>query len=55
VTNNPQPPLAADPPTPDRPVWWTFAVLLLVAACVLVVFLGFSRRRIKPGNTAKSG
>jgi len=32
----------------QAPVWWTFAAVLLVVACVLVVFQGFSRRRIHP-------
>ncbi|MEV4514293.1 copper resistance CopC family protein [Dactylosporangium sp. NPDC049525] len=53
VTSNAQPPVAEAPATAGRPAWWTYAAVLLVVACVLVVFLGFSRRRIRPGNPAK--
>lgn len=52
VTTNAQPPLAATPPA-GRPAWWTYAAVLLVVACVLVVFLGFSRRRIRPGSPVR--
>lgn len=53
VTTNAQPPATATPVSAGRPAWWTYAAVLLVVACVLVVFLGFSRRRIRPGNPAK--
>ncbi|MET7423365.1 copper resistance protein CopC [Dactylosporangium sp. NPDC005555] len=53
LTTNAQPPAAASPPSAGRPAWWTYAAVLLVVACVLVVFLGFSRRRIRPANPAK--
>jgi methionine-rich copper-binding protein CopC len=52
ITSNAAPPAAAPPPA-GRPAWWTYAAVLLVVACVLVVFLGFSRSRIRPGNPAK--
>ncbi|GGM14221.1 copper resistance protein CopC [Dactylosporangium sucinum] len=35
-------------PRSDPPAWWTYAAAALVAACILVAFLGFSRRRIRP-------
>ena len=53
LTTQAQPPVAAPPPSAGRPAWWTYAAVLLVVACVLVVFLGFSRSRIRPGNPAK--
>lgn len=53
LTTKAQPPAAAPAPSAGRPAWWTFAAVLLVVACVLVVFLGFSRSRIRPGNPAK--
>ncbi|GAA1515888.1 hypothetical protein GCM10009827_033280 [Dactylosporangium maewongense] len=53
LTSKAQPPAAAAPPAAGRPAWWTYAAVLLVVACVLVVFLGFSRRRIRPGIPAK--
>ncbi|MDG6108951.1 copper resistance protein CopC [Dactylosporangium aurantiacum] len=53
VTTPAQPPAAAPTPSAGRPAWWTYAAVLLVVACVLVVFLGFSRNRIRPGNPAK--
>jgi methionine-rich copper-binding protein CopC len=50
VSTNPNPAAGALLPGPqsERPAWWTFAAVLLVVACVLVVFMGFSRRRIRP-------
>ncbi|WP_327005330.1 copper resistance protein CopC [Dactylosporangium sp. NBC_01737] len=53
VTSNAAPPVAEAPAPAGRPAWWTYAAVLLVVACVLVVFLGFSRRRIRPANPAK--
>jgi methionine-rich copper-binding protein CopC len=52
-TSDAQPPAVAQTPSAGRPAWWTYAAVLLVVACVLVVFLGFSRRRIRPGNQTK--
>jgi methionine-rich copper-binding protein CopC len=53
LTSAPQPPAAAPSKSAGRPAWWTYAAVLLVVACVLVVFLGFSRRRIRPGATPR--
>ncbi|GAA3190915.1 copper resistance protein CopC [Dactylosporangium siamense] len=53
VTSVAAPPAAATPTPAGRPAWWTYAAVLLVVACVLVVFLGFSRRRIRPGNPVR--
>jgi methionine-rich copper-binding protein CopC len=53
VTSIAAPPAAATPTPAGRPAWWTYAAVLLVVACVLVVFLGFSRRRIRPANPSK--
>ena len=53
LTTQSQAPAAAPPPAAGRPAWWTYAAVLLVVACVLVVFLGFSRRRIRSSIPAK--
>ncbi|MFF5232270.1 copper resistance protein CopC [Dactylosporangium sp. NPDC000521] len=53
LTTQAQPPAAAPQSPAGRPAWWTYAAVLLVVACVLVVFLGFSRRRIRSSIPAK--
>ncbi|GAA2621312.1 hypothetical protein GCM10010399_60430 [Dactylosporangium fulvum] len=40
-------------PKSGPPAWWTFAAVVLVVACLLVAFLGFSRRRIRPGTPSR--
>ncbi|GAA0745051.1 hypothetical protein GCM10010199_73790 [Dactylosporangium roseum] len=41
-------------PKSGPPAWWTFAAVVLVVACLLVAFLGFSRRRIRPGTAPRT-
>ncbi|MET7392161.1 copper resistance CopC family protein [Dactylosporangium sp. NPDC005572] len=56
-SSNPGARLDAQLPEPRSapPAWWTYAAAALVAACILVAFLGFSRRRIRPAPTQRVG